>query len=211
MSCPHCPKNCDCSPQPKFRLFSRKQPKPGEEESVPQAIAKVALVGMPNVGKSVIFNQLTGAYATVSNYPGTTVEVSRGRMLHQSVPIEIIDTPGMYSLLSITEEEKVARDLLLLESPDLVIHVVDAKNLGRMLPLTFQLIETGLPLILAINMLDEAERLGIAVSLTPLEQELGIIGILLAAAKGWGLQELRNRIGEYVSQSTQKAHLSTTH
>ncbi len=211
MSCPNCSKDCHHSPQFKWNFWSRKKRQQQDGGESLQAIAKIALVGMPNVGKSVIFNQLTGAYATVSNYPGTTVEVARGRMSQRGAVIEVIDTPGMYSLLSITEEEKVARDLLLLEPIDLTIHVIDAKNVGRMLPLTLQLIETGLPLILAINMIDEAEKLGISVHLTPLEQELGIPAIVLAAAKGRGIQELRTRIEEYVSQSTRKASLSTTY
>src|SRR5574340_1127019 len=94
---------------------------------------KVALVGNPNVGKSVLFNALTGAYVTVSNYPGTSVEVARGTAMIGGVAYEIIDTPGMYSLLSITEEERVARRILLEDVLDLVVHVVDARNLERML------------------------------------------------------------------------------
>src|SRR5512143_2788154 len=97
---------------------------------------KVALVGNPNVGKSVLFNALTGAYVTVSNYPGTSVEVARGSAVIEGEHYEIIDTPGMYALLPITEEERVAREILLNESPDLVIHVLDARNLERMLAMT---------------------------------------------------------------------------
>src|SRR5512138_1266864 len=84
------------------------------------AVKKVALVGNPNVGKSVLFNALTGAYVTVSNYPGTTVEVSRGKGRFQGVEAGVIDTPGMYRLLPITEEERVARDILLAERPAVV-------------------------------------------------------------------------------------------
>src|SRR5664279_3893886 len=97
------------------------------------AVRRVALVGNPNVGKSVLFNALTGAYVTVSNYPGTSVEVARGNAVIDGVTCEIIDTPGMYSILPITEEERVAREILLNESPDLVINVLDARNLERML------------------------------------------------------------------------------
>ncbi|MCX7771454.1 MAG: 50S ribosome-binding GTPase, partial [Proteobacteria bacterium] len=86
---------------------------------------------------------MTGAYVTVSNYPGTTVEVSRGWYSIDGMKLEIIDTPGMYSMLPISEEERVTRTLLIEEKPELVLHVVDAKNLGRMLPLTLQLIEAG--------------------------------------------------------------------
>src|SRR5450432_70244 len=99
---------------------------------------KVALVGNPNVGKSVLFNALTGAYVTVSNYPGTSVEVSRGSAAIVGQQWEVIDTPGMYSIHTITEEERVAREILLHESPDVVLHVLDARNLERMLAMTIQ-------------------------------------------------------------------------
>src|SRR3990170_1606604 len=96
-----------------------------------EGLAVVAIVGQPNVGKSMLFNRLTGTYVTVSNYPGTTVEVSRGKTRIGDSDFEVIDTPGMYSLLPITEEEKVARSILLKERPDILIHIVDAKNLQR--------------------------------------------------------------------------------
>ncbi|MEB3182582.1 MAG: FeoB small GTPase domain-containing protein [Nostocaceae cyanobacterium] len=159
---------------------------------------KIALVGSPNVGKSLLFNVLTGAYVTVSNYPGTTVEVSRGKAEIGMQPVMVIDTPGMYSLLPITEEEKVARDLLFSEEIDLVIHVVDAKNLGRMLALTFQLIESKLPVILAVNMIDEAEKLGIQVDGAKLENTLGIPVITMAAALKVGIADLKARVAAYV-------------
>lgn len=158
----------------------------------------IALVGMPNVGKSVLFNALTGIYVTVSNYPGTTVEVSRGVAQIGTQTMMVIDTPGMYSLLPISEEEKVARDLLLTEPITAVIHVVDAKNLGRMLPLTFQLIEAGLPVLLAVNIMDEARRWGINVQPDALEMELGIPVVCMAAALNQGIDELRHRITPFL-------------
>lgn len=154
---------------------------------------------MPNVGKSVLFNLLTGIYVTVSNYPGTTVEVSRGKSPIFEPPILVVDTPGLYSLLPITEEERVARDLLMIESVRLVIHVVDAKNLGRMLTLTLQLIEAGLPVLLAINMIDEAERLHLQIDEARLEKKLGIPVVKISAAKSWGLEQLKERIATYVN------------
>src|SRR3989338_3827795 len=93
---------------------------------IEENLRRIAIVGSPNVGKSVLFNRLTGSYVTVSNYPGTTVEVSRGRAKIGEEEFEVIDTPGMYSLLPITEEERVARDILLNEKPDIVVHIVDA-------------------------------------------------------------------------------------
>lgn len=158
----------------------------------------IALVGMPNVGKSVLFNALTGIYVTVSNYPGTTVEVSRGLAQIGEQSITVIDTPGMYSLMPISEEEKVARDLLLTEPLASVIHVVDAKNLGRMLSLTFQLIEAGLPVILAVNMMDEADHWGLDLRQEALEIELGIPVVCMAAALNQGIDELKHRIAPFL-------------
>jgi len=158
---------------------------------------KVALVGNPNVGKSVLFNALTGAYVTVSNYPGTSVEVARGSTVIGGLSCEIIDTPGMYSILPITEEERVAREILLHESPDVVIHVLDARNLERMLAMTLQLIEAGLPLILVVNIMDEADRMGLSIDIPLLSEKLGIPVIAAAAAKKRGLPELRDAITGY--------------
>lgn len=171
-------------------MTSEDQQKPAEAASA----HKIALVGNPNVGKSVLFNALTGSYVTVSNYPGTSVEVSRGSVMIHDVSCEIIDTPGMYGLLPITEEERVARDLLLNERPDVVLHVVDARNLERMLVMTLQLIDAGLPLILVVNIMDEAERLGLVIDCEELSRRLGIPVIGAATAKKRGLDEIRRMI-----------------
>lgn len=162
----------------------------------PSGLPVVAIVGNPNVGKSVTFHRLTGVYVTVSNYPGTTVEVTRGKGRWNGREYEVVDTPGTYSLLPITEEERVARRILLNEHPVAVVHVVDAKNLERMLPLTLQLIEAGLPVILNLNVLDEAENLGIKIDLERLEQELGVPVVGTVATTGRGIDELRRRIDE---------------
>lgn len=159
-------------------------------------LKKIVLVGSPNVGKSVLFNRLTGAYVTVSNYPGTTVEVSRGKGKIGDEYFEVVDTPGMYSLLPITEEEAVSRRLLLNEHPETVVHVVDAKNLPRMLPLTLQLIEAGLPVILVLNMMDEAKKLGIEVNVTSLQKRLGIPVVSAVFVKGEGVEQLKRMIKE---------------
>jgi ferrous iron transport protein B len=158
---------------------------------------KVVLVGNPNVGKSVVFNALTGAYTTVSNYPGTSVEVSRGHCSIANRRFEILDTPGMYSMMPITEEERVARKILLTEDPHAVIHVIDARNLERMLPMTLQLIEAGLPVILVVNIMDEAKRLGMQLDLKLLQQNLGIPVIAAEMKRKIGLEELRQEISEY--------------
>lgn len=161
------------------------------------SIKKIAIVGNPNVGKSVLFNALTKQYVNVSNYPGTTVEVSRGKMNIDGAEYEIVDTPGMYSLLPISEEERVARSILLNEKIDIVIHVVDAKNLERMLSLTLQLIEAELPVVLVLNIMDEARQEGVAIDSRILEKELGVPVIEAVSTAGKGISELKARIKLY--------------
>ncbi len=166
---------------------------------------KIAIVGSPNVGKSVLFHRLTGTYVTVSNYPGTTVEVFRGKGTIGGEGFEVIDTPGMYSFLPITEEERVTRSILLKERPDLVLHVVDAKNLERMLPLTLQLLETGLPVILVLNMIDEAERLGIRFDLSYLKKRLAIPVIATASTTGQGIDTLKEMISKHLGEGADRS------
>lgn len=162
---------------------------------------KIAIVGSPNVGKSVLFNNLTGKYITVSNYPGTTVEVYRGRGKIGGEDAEVIDMPGMYSLLPITEEERVARKILLTESPDVIIHVIDAKNIERMLGLTLQLIEANLPVILDLNIMDEAERSGVRIKTKELENELNIPVVATVSTRGKGIDILKGRVEEYAREN----------
>jgi ferrous iron transport protein B len=163
--------------------------------------AKVVLVGNPNVGKSVMFHNLTGAYVTVSNYPGTTVEVARGVGRIGTAEFEVIDTPGMYSLMPISEEERVARNIILEEKPTAVLHVADAKNLERMLGLTLQLLEADLPVILVLNMMDELQTLGRQVNIGLLEKRLHIPVVPAVATGGEGMDLLRQRILDYVGHS----------
>lgn len=162
---------------------------------------QVAIVGSPNVGKSLIFNRLTGIYVTVSNYPGTTVEIFRGRTYIDGVLYEIVDTPGMYSLLPSSDEERVARKLLMEERPDLVVHVVDAKNLERILPLTLQLIESGFTVVLALNMMDEAKKVGLRINTEILSEILCVPVVPVVATTGQGIAELRRVIHETVRAS----------
>lgn len=157
---------------------------------------KIAIVGNPNVGKSVMFNNLTGRYVTVSNYPGTTVEVSRGRAVISGFEFEVIDTPGMYSMLPITEEERVARKILFEERPSVVVHIIDAKNLERMLTFTLQLRESGFPVILDLNIMDEAKDIGIEIDLAALEKELGVPVVSTVSTTKEGLDILKMKIME---------------
>ncbi len=159
---------------------------------------KIAIAGSPNVGKSVIFNNLTGKYANVSNYPGTTVEVSRGKAKIGDEEFEIIDTPGAYSFLPLTEEERVARSIITEEDPVLVLHIVDAKNLERQLSLTLQFLEAGLPVILVLNIMDEAQKAGIEIDVEYLEKELGVSVVPTVSTIGKGMDVLRGKIEAYV-------------
>jgi ferrous iron transport protein B len=161
-----------------------------EEPSSPGRIHRIALVGAPNVGKSALFNRLTGGYVTVSNYPGTSVELTRGTRDLDGETIEVVDTPGMYSLLSTTEEERIARRLALEVGIDVIVHVIDAKNVGRMLPLTLQLLELGRPLVVALNMMDEADRVGVRLDIPALTLRLGVEVVPVVAVDGSGIEEL---------------------
>lgn len=158
------------------------------------AAFKVALIGAPNVGKSALFNRLTNSYVTVSNYPGTSVEVSRGRAKFGGVHAEVLDTPGLYSLLPTTEEERVTQRIVLAGEADVLVHVIDAKNLARMLPLTLQLTELGRPLVLALNMMDEADRLRVKVDPVLLRQRLGFEVVPIVAISGRGVAELQEAV-----------------
>lgn len=155
---------------------------------------KIAIVGSPNVGKSSIFNNLSGRYATVSNYPGTTVELFTATIHCQGQTCELIDTPGMYSLLPLSEEERIAREILIKKPPDVVIHVAAAKNLDRALPLTIQLIEAGLPVLLAVNMMDEARKEGMSIDTQRLQALLGIPVVAMVSVRGEGVKELKEAI-----------------
>ena len=163
-----------------------------------RGLREIAIVGNPNVGKSLLFQNLTGTYVAVSNYPGTTVEVYRGKGEIAGHPVAFVDTPGMYSLLPITEEERVARSILLQERPAAVMHVIDAKNLARMLPLTLQLLEADLPVILVVNIIDEAEQLGIQIDTRALEEKLQISVVATVSTTGRGINLLKRRLSEYI-------------
>ncbi len=182
-------------------LFKKKASCHTPHNDAPSHARKVVLVGNPNVGKSVLFNALTGAYVTVSNYPGTSVEVSRGSATIDGEQFQIMDTPGMYSILPITEEERVAREILLNESPDVVVHVLDARNLERMLTMTLQLIDAQLPVVLVVNIMDEAESMGLTIDIPLLQEKLGIPVIGAATAKKRGLAEIRHAIATYTGET----------
>ena len=179
MSCPHA--IAELSPAPLLRL--RAHP------------LRIALVGNPNVGKSVVFGRLTGRYVTVSNYPGTTVAVTRGRSTVGAEVCDVIDTPGVNALEGpLSEDEKVTRDLLHGGGVELVVQVADARNLRRALTLTSQIADLRLPMILVLNMIDEARTRGVDVDAAGLAAELGIPVIEAVAPEGRGLSELRDAL-----------------
>jgi ferrous iron transport protein B len=158
--------------------------------------APLLLVGNPNVGKSVIFGALTRTYVTVANYPGTTVEITRGRARSLPGAPELIDAPGTNSLTPQSDDECVARDLLLAEPDALVLQVGDTKNLRRVLYLTAQLAELGRRQLLVLNLQDEARDVGVQVEAGELERRLGIPVIPATATRNVGLDAIRDRLPE---------------
>ncbi len=151
---------------------------------------KVLLIGNPNVGKSALFGLLTGKYVTVSNYPGTTVEVTYGNALLNKTRSLVIDTPGVNSLVPMSEDEKVTRDMLLTDRAGVVVQVADTKNLRRGLLITIQLAEMEVPFILDLNMDDEAKSRGILIDQERLSQILGVEVVKTVAIRRSGLDKL---------------------
>ncbi|MBW2484392.1 MAG: 50S ribosome-binding GTPase, partial [Deltaproteobacteria bacterium] len=136
--------------------------------------ATFALAGNPNSGKTTLFNSLTGGNQHVGNYPGVTVEKKEGYCLYKGQKIKIVDIPGTYSLTAYSLEEKVARDFLVNEKPSAVIDIIDASNLERNLYLTLQFMEMGVPVILALNMIDVAKKRGVHINTEKLSQLFGV-------------------------------------
>ena len=161
-----------------------------KNEKGDESLPKILLVGNANVGKSVIFGYLTGRYVVVSNYPGTTVEVSRGKALIGGTNYSIIDTPGVNSLLPMSEDEEVTRNLLLDETQERVLQVADAKNLKRSLLITLQLAEMGLPFVLDLNLYDEAISRGISIDKKRLSEILGVDVVSTVATRREGMDDL---------------------
>ena len=151
---------------------------------------KILLMGNPNVGKSVVFSRLTGVNVVSSNYPGTTVEFTRGTARIAGEKAEIIDVPGTYSLEPTSKAEEVAQEMLKTENSDVIVDVVDATALERNLYLTLQLLEEGVPVVLVLNMWDAAQRKGITIDVEELSRMLGIPVIPTVAVTGEGIKHL---------------------
>jgi ferrous iron transport protein B len=164
------------------------------DKRVVSAARSVILVGNPNVGKSVLFGALTGKYVTVSNYPGTTVEVTRGTATIDGQPWHVMDTPGTNNLTPMSEDEQVTRDILMKERDYVCLQVCDAKNLRRGLLVSVQLAEAGVPFVLALNMADEAASRGIHVDAARLSGRLDVDVVPTVAVERKGVPELSSRL-----------------
>lgn len=160
----------------------------GLKIDIPKDAKKIVLAGNPNVGKSVFFNAITGLYVDVSNFPGTTVDISHGKYGKDVV----IDTPGVYGVSSFNDEERVAKDVILYG--DLILNVVDALHIERDLFLTLQIIDMGKPVIVALNMMDDIERNGIKLDVDKLSELLGVPVIPTIAVNGTGLDKVKENL-----------------
>src|SRR5207237_2364507 len=161
----------------------------------------VALVGNPNTGKTTLFNALAGMRQRVGNYPGVTVEMKKGRLSHQGEMFDLIDLPGTYSLAPRSPDEMVAVDLILGQQPgeaqpDVVVAIVDASNLERNLYLFTQTLELGVPVVIALNLMDVAQGQGIQIDTERLARQLGVPVVPIQANKGKGLERLKKAIAE---------------
>jgi ferrous iron transport protein B len=155
----------------------------------------IALAGNPNVGKSTIFNALTGSRQHVGNWPGKTVEQKSGTLKLGEQSITVVDLPGTYSLSAYSLEEQIARDFIVTERPALVVHVVDATNLERNLYLTAQLLDTGTPLTIALNMMDMARERKLDIDAGQLSHALnGVPVVEMAASQGKGFDSLKQAL-----------------
>ncbi|MFC1901672.1 FeoB small GTPase domain-containing protein [Chloroflexota bacterium] len=150
----------------------------------------IALAGNPNAGKTTVFNNLTGSRQHVGNWPGVTVEKKEGDCDYQGYRIKVVDLPGVYSLTAYSQDEVIARNFVVDARPDLVVDVVDASNLERNLYLAVQLLEMGVKLVIALNMMDVAESRGYRIDVAELSRLLGTPVVPMVAARNQGTREL---------------------
>ena len=159
-------------------------------EIVSRSLPIIAIAGNPNSGKTALFNAITGARQHVGNWPGVTVEKKEGRIARSGKSALVVDLPGTYSLGSQALDETIARDFIIRERPDVVINVVDSTNLERNLYLTIQLLDMGVPIVMALNIFDEAEALGIHIDVEALSKDLGVTVVPTVAVRSQGIDEL---------------------
>ena len=157
---------------------------------------RIAIIGLPNTGKSQIFNNLTGEYTIVANYPLTTVEIKRTECRIGNQLYEVIDTPGLHCLYIHSEEELVVRDMIFSEKPDVIIQCIDANRLKQSLTLTADLLELGIPMVISLNAIDETTRKGIWIDSSGLSRLLGVPVVESMAMQGRGTEELKHAVGK---------------
>jgi len=162
----------------------------------PPLVRKIAIIGLPNTGKSQIFNNLTGEYTLVANYPLTTVEIKKNRCRINDELYEVIDTPGLHCLYIHSEEELIVRNLIFKETPDIIIQCIDANQLKQSLTLTADLLELGLPMVISLNAIDETAKKGIWIDSAGLSRALGVPVIESIAINGLGTKELKDALNK---------------
>lgn len=156
----------------------------------------LALVGNPNSGKTTVFNNLTKTHQYVGNWPGVTVEKKEGTCRYNDYRIKVVDLPGVYSLTAYSLDEIIARDFIVEKRPDVVVDIVDASNLERNLYLTVQLLEMGARLVVALNMMDEADERSLRIDVERLSSRLGVPVVPMVASRNRGTEELLKKIVE---------------
>ncbi|MHC4733563.1 MAG: ferrous iron transport protein B, partial [Planctomycetota bacterium] len=174
--------------------MSNKQKAKTENSGSSHPVKKIAIVGLPNTGKSQVFNNLTGEYALVANYPLTTVEMKRTRCEIGGEPYEVIDTPGLHCLYIHSEEELIVRDMIFTNVPDIIIQCIDANQLKQSLTLTADLLELGIPIVISLNAIDETARRGVWIDSGRLSRLLGVPVIESITVDGLGTRELKDSL-----------------
>jgi len=170
----------------------------------------VALSSIPNTGKTTLFNLLTGSSQSTGNWPGVSIEKKQGHMRLGEYQIQLIDLPGAYALLPTTEEEQVVRNFFLETPPDVVLNILDARNVYRGLGLTLQMAMSGLPMVVAVNMIDEVQKQGAELDIPVLSEHLGVAVIPISARTGEGLPELQRALYQLIKKPahTRSPHIS---
>ena len=168
----------------------------------------VALSSIPNTGKTTLFNVLTGSSQSTGNWPGVSIEKKHGHMALGEFKIQLIDLPGAYALLPSTEEERVVRDFFLKTPPDIVLNILDGRNLYRGLGLTLQMAMSGLPMVVAVNMIDEVQNQGAEIDIPVLSKHLGVSVVAISARTGEGLPELQDALYQLIKKP---AHSRSPH
>ena len=175
------------------------------------AVLSVALTGNPNVGKSTIFNELTGARQKIGNWPGVTVDKKVGYVKYKNRAISIMDLPGTYSINARSPEEQIVTDYLTGERPDIVVDIIDAANIERNLFLTLQIMEMGIPIILDLNMMDEAKRAGVTINMKKLGEAFGMPVVETVGRSSKSIRKLLDVFDSTVMESFHPSNLIEEH